>query len=326
MAERKTMRDYIMGNQERTMPKRKTMGQYIIEAKIEALRRQFETFSPPCKICGLVGHDSQDCLIGNSWDDYEIVPNENQHDPHSSNWKIDYIPPCMKHLWPTHEKELDINERLTTLNQNTIAELSHSPPCVLSTQVEPKTKEESEVITLTTNIELNEEFGHEGHVFTKREETLHEESPDEVHKHDCVVLDMKKRSEVQNVLGTIMLAIGDVVVEVQKGKVNLRCGNEDDVLNALNSTENFSHFIYSYLGNAVITNYSSDLSMQDPLEKSSILHDPYKMVDVVELKISLLFEVHPPQGKTNNNVNHMIKKLRRGNALKVKFSLGEPPD
>lgn len=50
------------------------------------------------------------------------------------------------------------------------------------------------------------------------------------------------------------------------------------------------------------------------------------MVEVDELKISLFFDVHPPQGKTNNNVNHMIRKLRRGNALKVKFSLGEPPD
>jgi len=56
------------------------------------------------------------------------------------------------------------------------------------------------------------------------------------------------------------------------------------------------------------------------------LRDPNIMVEVFQLKISLLFEVHPPQGKRNNNVNHMIKKLRRGNALKVKFSLGEPPD
>lgn len=47
MAERKTMRDYIMGSQERAIPKRKTMGEYIIEAKLEALRRQFETFTPP---------------------------------------------------------------------------------------------------------------------------------------------------------------------------------------------------------------------------------------------------------------------------------------
>jgi len=57
----------------------------------------------------------------------------------------------------------------------------------------------------------------------------------------------------------------------------------------------------------------------------SILRDPNIMAEVFQLKISLLFEVHPPQGKRNNNVNHMIKKLR-GNALKVKFSLGEPPD
>ncbi|RHN56097.1 hypothetical protein MtrunA17_Chr5g0425691 [Medicago truncatula] len=84
----------------------------------------------------------------------------------------------------------------------------------MSTQVEPNLDEESEVITLSTNKELKEELGHEGHVFTEREENLLKESPDEVHKQDFVVLDMKKRPEVQNILGTIMLAIGDVVAEV----------------------------------------------------------------------------------------------------------------
>lgn len=140
-----------------------------------------------------------------------------------------------------------------------------------------------------------------------------------------MVMRTKEKQVVPNVFGQIILAIGDVIVEVQKGKVSLRHGNEDDVLNILNTTENFSDFLSSYLDNVVIHNSFNELSMQDPLEKSSILQDPYKMVDVVELKISLLFEARPPRGKTNN-VNHMIKKLRRGNALKVKFSLGEPPD
>lgn len=326
MAERKTMRDYIMGSQERTMPKRKTMGEYIIEAKLEALRRQFETFTPPpCEQCGLMGHESNDCPTRNSLDDYEILYDGDQYDAFSSNWYIDYIPPCMKHFWPTKENELDINERLTTLIQNTSAELSQRPQKPISTHFEPNLVEETETITLMSGVDLNEELGHEAHGFIEREETLHEESPYEVNKQDCVVLDMEKRPEVQNVLGTIMLAIGDVVVEVRKGKVNLRCGNEDDVLNALNSTK-FSHFISSYFDNVVVTDYSGDLSMQDPLEKNYILQDPNKMVEVDELKISLFFDVHPPQGKTNNNVNHMIRKLRRGNALKVKFSLGEPPD
>lgn len=320
------MRDYIMGSQERTMPKRKTMGEYIAEAKLEALRRQFETFTPPCIQCGLVGHESKDCSTGNNSDDYEILLDEDQHDACSSNWYIDYIPPCMKHLWPTQEKELDINERLTTLNHNTSAELSQRPQEPISTHFEPNLVEGTETIILMSGVDLNEELGHEAHGFIEREETLLEESPDEVHRQDFVVLDMEKRQQAPNVFGQIILAIGDVIVEVQKGKVSLRCGKEDDVLNALNSTENFSHFISSYVGNAVVTNYSSELSMQDPLEKSYILQDPNKIVEVFELNISLLFEFHPPQGKRNNNVNHMIKKLRRGNALKVKFSLGEPPD
>jgi len=93
------MRDYIMGSQERTMPKRKTMGEYIAEAKLEALRRQFETFTTPsCIQCGLVGHESEDCSTGNNSDDYEILLDEDQHDACSSNWYIDYILPCMKHL------------------------------------------------------------------------------------------------------------------------------------------------------------------------------------------------------------------------------------
>lgn len=167
------MRDYIMGSQEITMPKRKTMGEYIIEAKLEALRRQFETFTPPpCEQCGLMGHESNDCPTGNSLDDYEILYDGDEYDAFSSDWNIDYIPPCMKHLWPTQEKELDINERLPTLNQNSITKMSQSSPYLLSTQIEPKPEEESEVITFTTNMELNEELGHAGQTLTKREEDL----------------------------------------------------------------------------------------------------------------------------------------------------------
>jgi len=158
-----------MGSQERTMPKRKTMGEYIAKAKLEALRRRFETFTP-CIQCGLVGHESEDCSTGNNSDDYEILLDEDQHDACSSNWYIDYIPPCMKHLWPTKEKELNIDERLTTLNENTIFESSQSPPYSLSTQVEPKPAEEPNVITLTTDIELIKELGHVEQAFTKREE------------------------------------------------------------------------------------------------------------------------------------------------------------
>jgi hypothetical protein len=66
--------------------------------------------------------------------------------------------------------------------------------------------------------------------------------------------------------------------------------------------------------------------MQDPMEKIPILSNPNIMVDIVDVKISLLFKVHPPHKKRKNNVNHIIRKLRRGNALIVKFALSGPLD
>ena len=160
----------------------------------------------------------------------------------------------MKHLWPTKEKELNIDERLTTLNENTIFESSQSPPYSLSTQVEPKPAEEPNVITLTTDIELIKELGHVEQAFTKREEALTEERTYEEKKQDPEVMLIEEKQKTPIIFGQIILAIGDVIVEVQKGKVSLRHGNEDDVLNALNTTENFSDFLFSYLDNVVIHN------------------------------------------------------------------------
>ncbi|CAJ2654583.1 unnamed protein product [Trifolium pratense] len=237
---------------------------------------------------------------------------------------INYIPPCLRRWCPEQAEEPYVNETLTTLNQNTLTELSQKHQDSISTHVEPKQEEEYENVTLISGVDLNEKLGHEGLVSVECEQALTEESNCE--EKYLVVQDKKESLEAPIILGQTLVTIGDVVIEVQKGKVSLRHGKEDDVLKALNSVENFSHFISSYFDNLVITNNFSDLRMQDPLEKTLILQDPSIMVDVVEVKTSLFFEAHPPHGKRKNNVNHLVRKLRRGNALKVKFALGEPPD
>jgi len=83
---------------------------------------------------------------------------------------------------------------------------------------------------------------------------LTEERTYEEKKQDPVVMLIEEKQKTPIIFGQIILAIGDVIVEVQKGKVSLRHGNEDDVLNALNTTENFSDFLSSYLDNVVIHN------------------------------------------------------------------------
>jgi hypothetical protein len=46
----------------------------------------------------------------------------------------------------------------------------------------------------------------------------------------------KQRKEAPILSNQIILTIGDVVIEVHKGKVSLRCCKECDILNAFNST------------------------------------------------------------------------------------------
>ncbi|MCI09833.1 hypothetical protein A2U01_0030924, partial [Trifolium medium] len=110
----KTMRDYIMGNQERTAPKRKTTGEYILEAKLETLKRQLQIYtSLLCEHCDLVGHESEECSTRSLWDDGEIVHNGEQHDPHPPKWDINYIPPCLRRRCPKQAEEPYVNETLT---------------------------------------------------------------------------------------------------------------------------------------------------------------------------------------------------------------------
>ncbi|WJX34597.1 hypothetical protein P8452_22697 [Trifolium repens] len=121
MAAKKTMRDYIMGNQERTAPKRKTLGEYFIESKLDAIKRQLEALASSfCDHCYLNGHESEECPTRNLWDDCQIVHNEDQHDLHTPNRDINYIPPCLRRTCPKQAEEPNINETRTTLRQSTI--------------------------------------------------------------------------------------------------------------------------------------------------------------------------------------------------------------
>ncbi|KAK2381666.1 hypothetical protein QL285_069257 [Trifolium repens] len=280
------MRDYIMSNQERTAPKRKTLGEYFIESKLDVIKRQLEELASSfCDHCYLDGHESKECPTRNLWDDCEIVHSDEQHNPHPPNWDINYIPPCLRRQPPKPMEEQNVNDTLTTLSQNTINELSQKLQESISVCVDPNFEAEDEVNLLTSGVDLNEDLTHERQVPTESEQALTEESTYKGHNQDLVVVDMEKSKESPTTLG---LTIGDVLIEVQKGKVSLRCGKEEDVLQALNSVKNFSHFISSYFDNLVVTNNFSDLRMQTPMEKSSILPNFSIVANVIDEAIEFV--------------------------------------
>ncbi|KAK2368757.1 hypothetical protein QL285_081929 [Trifolium repens] len=278
------MRDYIMSNQERTAPKRKTLGEYFIESKLDVIKRQLEELASSfCDHCYLDGHESKECPTRNLWDDCEIVHSDEQHNPHPPNWDINYIPPCLRRQPPKPMEEQNVNDTLTTLSQNTINELSQKPQESISVCVDPNFEAEDEVNLLTSGVDLNEDLTHERQVPTKSEQALTEESTYKGHNQDLVVVDMEKSKESPTTLG---LTIGDVLIEVQKGKVSLRCGKEEDVLQALNSVKNFSHFISSYFDNLVVTNNFSDLRMQTPMELNLLtILQIWKILQIFRIKI-----------------------------------------
>ncbi|WJX64878.1 hypothetical protein P8452_49607 [Trifolium repens] len=218
MAEKKTMRDYIIGNQERTAPKRKTLGEYFIESKLDAIKRQLEALASSfCDHCYLDGHESEECPTRNLWDDCEIVHNEDQHDLHPPNWDINYIPPCLRRTCPKQAEEPNINETRTTLRQSTITELFQRYQDSISTHIQPNFESKAEVNLLTSGVDLK--LRHEGQVLIESEEALTEESTcEEQHKQDMVVVDIEKSKESPFILGQTILTIGDVVIEVHKGK------------------------------------------------------------------------------------------------------------
>ncbi|WJX50397.1 hypothetical protein P8452_36708 [Trifolium repens] len=161
------------------------------------------------------GHESKECPTRNLWDDCEIVHSDEQHNPHPPNWDINYIPPCLRRQPPKPMEEQNVNDTLTTLSQNTINELSQKPQESISVCVDPNFEAEDEVNLLTSGVDLNEDLTHERQVPTESEQALTEESTYKGHNQDLVVVDMEKSEESPTTLG---LTIGDVLIEVQKGK------------------------------------------------------------------------------------------------------------
>lgn len=94
---------------------------------------------------------------------------------------------------------------------------------------------------------MKEELKHEGRTSIERDEALTEGSIHVENEIDLVFPNTEKKKEVPIFLGQTLLAIGDVVIEVQKGMVTLRCGKEEDVLKVLNSTQNTSFFFLPIL-------------------------------------------------------------------------------
>ncbi|WJX57699.1 hypothetical protein P8452_43227 [Trifolium repens] len=185
MAEKKTMRDYIMGNQERTAPKPKTLGEYFIESKLDVIKRQLETLASSfCDHCFLEGHESEECPTQNLWDDCEIFHSDEQHNLHPPNRDINYIPPCLRRTCPKQAEEPNINETRTTLRQSTITELFQRYQDSISTHIQPKFESEAEVNLLTSGVDLNEDLTLERQVPTKSEPALTEESTYKGHESE----------------------------------------------------------------------------------------------------------------------------------------------
>ncbi|WJX27973.1 hypothetical protein P8452_16744 [Trifolium repens] len=287
------MRDYIMGNQERTAPKRKTLGEYFIESKLDAIIRQLEALASAfCDHCYLDSHESEECPTRNLWDDCEIVHSDEQHNPHPPNWDINYIPPCLRRQSPKRMEEQNVNDTLTTLSQNTINELSQKPQESISVCVDPNFEAEDEVNLLTSGVDLNEKLRHEGQVLIESEEALTEESTcEEQHKQDLVVVDMEKSKESPFILGQTILTIGDVIVEVQKGK---------DSLEKISILQDPSIM--------VATNFSAKIAAQMKAVEQRAT-DAEQRANAAEQRANVAQEESQRANKCTKNLERQVKKL-----------------
>ncbi|PNX93836.1 hypothetical protein L195_g016998, partial [Trifolium pratense] len=146
---------------------------------------------------------------------------------------------------------------------------------------------------------------------------------------DFVVLDMEEDEDVPIILGRPFLATGDAIIEVKKGKLTLKLGEEEVVFQVFNSLKNPSsfascNFIQTIDINDVITSdVFDDFREQDPLEKVLTVQGLGMIEGGEEEEFLKFLQAHHPQ---KNWSNHRFEDLELGNTPKPKPSIEEAPE
>ncbi|CAJ2679650.1 unnamed protein product [Trifolium pratense] len=145
---------------------------------------------------------------------------------------------------------------------------------------------------------------------------------------DFVVLDMEEDEDVPIILGRPFLATGDAIIEVKKGKLTLKLGEEVvfQVFNSLKNPSSFAscNFIQTIDINDVITSdVFDDFREQDPLEKVLTVQGLGMIEGGEEEEFLKFLQAHHPQ---KNWSNHRFEDLELGNTPKPKPSIEEAPE
>ena len=156
------------------------------------------------------------------------------------------------------------------------------------------------------------------------------------------VLNEKQEMKTPIILGqTLVVNIGEAVIEVHRGKVTIKSGKENDISQSLNFNPSPSISSYyiddvvavnnppliscDFIDKVAVVNKFVDLGMQDPSKDITNPQDPNILVEDSKIKIASFHEYPPPpKRKRSNNLNRMVKKWQRGDTLNAKFTLGEP--
>ena len=172
---------------------------------------------------------------------------------------------------------------------------------------------------------------------------MREESDSDESEKNLTVLNEEQEMKATNTLGqTLVVNNGEVTILVHKGKVTIESGKVEDIsqiLNFNNSPSVSSYYINDvvtvnnppltscdFIKKVVVVNKFVDLRVQDPLKNISNLQDSSIVVEDSKVKTASFHEYPSPLKRRKlSNLNHMVKKWRRGNSLNAKFTLREPP-